>query len=1775
MDSLKRFFVELPRNLDFKEDIRVKVNVYKALYFAATNEGEFLDHLFNPILQDELELLKDYKWLPSKIQGKPFYHSVRKESYSHSPDQICGRIFKRGEPVYRCFDCAYDDTCVLCSYCFNPEDHKEHTVSFYYASEDLSGMCDCGDELAFPASLKCPASNDVHLDPRFEESVKNTFEFVFDYILDVTNYSISMLPFIHNNIDGRGDLHLTTKQLSELSSLPIDRYKFPDINSDESWYLILWNDEHHDYDDACCGIRAASGVSQHRAKEIAEEINRTGRAILKWSNDYSELLTSQKLAEVDGLVATIMSARDYRRECLVSQMLSWVSSVLSFTGNSALRAQSRKILADLLLRPGHEFAKLIPSELFKTSSLDVQRGCFECGIVYDDKILDLALTKIKPGVTGSMLNKPIGHVLHRDFEKVLCGSMLQYLLLFEVRFPLHERKLLEKILLPTLTATEKDKAVFCDQYIDIYPTLLNVLAFSDREEQLSSMPSINVQLFTCPKTNERVVRSGKLGNILGPLSDLIENHSSRYSDDTGYPNIIEILVDLRSRRQKSSIDKAITSAINDISHIVGKNNCENILESVLSHNTLCFFLVFQKYFQGALPVKRKYGEHVERELFGDLLVFLQRAVPMLYIVKCVFDCGEPSPPALRRGLQLTMDFLSLRKTRIDENGEISCQVSKDYVSLLNPVNSFLSYLIQNSDFSLVSSVYENLGKSFFYISDFSLRSIVLSSQIKIGLWIRNGLSVSRQAAYYSEPSMYRLTFLREYLARYHVDTPMSGMAFSRDFHLCQVVALLEDPVRVLDNFLDRWELKSWFHGDVKAEETIYEERFDYACEQLIYFLYCLVTDRLFFEKESMKTKQVQMRNAICYALCEGPRTYSNLILGLGKDVTENGNFEEILTTFAEYQPPSGLTDSGVYRLKTQWSHQIDPISLGLDSSQFHSVMESLVRNVATSKKCEEAKVVLNPVFTHCSSEYVEIHLSDFTKTNQFAKFIYKLLQHSIHSKQEVYIHQLLHLIHALLLLNISVENFVNIPICDLLLSIAESEMSRLVLSKADFLLSMFIQKDVRVMEALVDCFGEEHIQLYRKRKASIKESSGEKRKKSVEDKKAKILRKIERQREQFLQKNPAERDMEKVQDDDTHEKRICVVCGEPESDTDRIGILVGISQNSIKWKVPHEGASLQVRAFSDYGTPVGYENDSLYKNGYPYRLFNPRDLSAHIASSCAHGIHWGCFQRQKRQLDFVPCPLCHNLYDSFLPTFDSFSNYLFSNLKNGSKLDHDASKSDEEETKPTHTKKQVEHSGEKCSRSESILKQMYDTSIYDLSAEMELLIEPLESFYKLCVLSKQETQNYNNLHRISLFISDTIKAGEVSSRLEYDGYFNFLEKISSQTKALLRALIRSHACLNYLKSDNQTPVLHYVSKAAFEEVILKFLLSESALLSSIKEHFLDELARVSMAVQSYIKDISFCENLEQVTRGVNEELIEATRDYMVTYFQLEEGFISTSKLKIVYHCLERALLEYLRQCFVFWDIITCEEIGTNSFTSSPDVVEALAQIQEKTPSQILTIFCSFFGILSLSSMLAVLSRGELFERTLFQEKMRDNGFKENHEHLDYPGTVSLVELPKIYNECIIDPHFKRMNVKFDCVCLACGEYLKPAEHSSHTRICTQVPIYYSPYNNDMTMIVKFINHPIEVKIAAPYLTIHGEVKRGFSNDKAVLSVERYKQLNKLWIDQGLLGFATRSLFGASFAPNMIPRPEEIDDDFVDMDDEDDELAEGFFAPYDPDTTDDF
>ena len=97
------------------------------------------------------------------------------------------------------------------------------------------------------------------------------------------------------------------------------------------------------------------------------------------------------------------------------------------------------------------------------------------------------------------------------------GSRLQYLIYLDVRLWKATRVLLHDMYSTSLIINLCYKNIICCQYVDIYPTIVDMYLTMDREPELSIMPTLSTQLFTCPTNSAEIIKHGDLTRILSSI----------------------------------------------------------------------------------------------------------------------------------------------------------------------------------------------------------------------------------------------------------------------------------------------------------------------------------------------------------------------------------------------------------------------------------------------------------------------------------------------------------------------------------------------------------------------------------------------------------------------------------------------------------------------------------------------------------------------------------------------------------------------------------------------------------------------------------------------------------------------------------------------------------------------------------------------------------------------------------------------------------------------------------------------------------------------------------------------------------------------------------------------------------------------------------------------------------------------------------------------------------------------------------------------------------
>ncbi|KFA48485.1 hypothetical protein S40293_00366 [Stachybotrys chartarum IBT 40293] len=318
--QLCQFLAELPArfNHHYSEDASRELlqNLFWAL---AGGNQEYMRLLFpDGRLSNDLKLSE----AQGAVEGAEYTEAAR--------GKRCGHIFKPGEASYSCRTCGTDETCCLCSRCFDSTDHTGHMVRIQI-SVGNSGCCDCGDDEAWKHPLFCTIHSDLEtaahkgkgkemaaLPEDLITNIRMTIGRVFDYICDVISCAPEQLRQVKTEESIRKD-----EETSRLSS----KYYGTGAEPCNEFALVLWNDEKHTVQEVQDQVARACRKSRRQAANDAWETDAIGRSILIYMPDVERLLRMAKVMEAIRVTVTIRSSRDTFREQMCGTLVEWLGDI--------------------------------------------------------------------------------------------------------------------------------------------------------------------------------------------------------------------------------------------------------------------------------------------------------------------------------------------------------------------------------------------------------------------------------------------------------------------------------------------------------------------------------------------------------------------------------------------------------------------------------------------------------------------------------------------------------------------------------------------------------------------------------------------------------------------------------------------------------------------------------------------------------------------------------------------------------------------------------------------------------------------------------------------------------------------------------------------------------------------------------------------------------------------------------------------------------------------------------------------------------------------------------------------------------------------------------------------------------------------------------------------------------------------------------------------------------------------------------------------------------
>ncbi|KAJ1844046.1 E3 ubiquitin-protein ligase ubr1, partial [Coemansia sp. RSA 2703] len=268
---------------------------------------------------------------------------------------------------FTCRNCSMDDTCVLCTRCFQATDHTGHDTSFSVNS-GTGGCCDCGDPEAWKIPLRCRHHSsfeeleEVGLDPiissagaPFVPGYKNNSECPVSVRRSIELTIAIVLEFILETF-ATSPINLTQHfdEMTIIEDATNASMALGDHEQQTKFAVVLWNDEVHSFQDVIDQCTEALQCSQMEAKKIAETVDASGRDVLRVSTSIPELIDIATTMTNVSLSVSIRAARDIFREQLSASLLIWLRDLACCKFRPLARVFEGKINNEIRAEISHQ-----------------------------------------------------------------------------------------------------------------------------------------------------------------------------------------------------------------------------------------------------------------------------------------------------------------------------------------------------------------------------------------------------------------------------------------------------------------------------------------------------------------------------------------------------------------------------------------------------------------------------------------------------------------------------------------------------------------------------------------------------------------------------------------------------------------------------------------------------------------------------------------------------------------------------------------------------------------------------------------------------------------------------------------------------------------------------------------------------------------------------------------------------------------------------------------------------------------------------------------------------------------------------------------------------------------------------------------------------------------------------------------------------------------------------------------------------------------------------
>ncbi|KWU45919.1 hypothetical protein RHOSPDRAFT_15730 [Rhodotorula sp. JG-1b] len=645
---------------------------------------------------------------------------------------------------------------------------------------------------------------------------------------------------------------------------------------------VLWNDERHSFDQVIHQVRRAAQCSAKAASDIAVLVDRQGRAIVRVSDSAADCLAVAKTIAQIGLATTVRTALEtWREQVAVEICTAFVQDLLRVKVGGEIGGLGETV-ARVWLERGPKGEK----------------SRFQRWAGVDERLWKMA------------------------------------------------RKTGQEVAVGLVNVGTEVRAELSIQYSEVYTSLVESYILTDREPE-NSLIFLGVQLFTTPSVAVLLVsRHDLLSRMLEILFALFTAQvKPNVRKPTGF-----VLPPDRTRTQVplawtvTSKQKRFFQLFSDLEHLVSSQGVQQYVAA--SPRLFDEFASFLSLFTGLNPQRRAVDTHVEYE--SDQWVAAFNIASHVARMARSLGAAFAQADSLRYARILSASLARIPAPRIEYEFErvqlgselypcISYDISKRMVSFHHPVAWFWAELAKHAvGDKLSSGALEAIGVEggikelllgspswfspqlsqgmarFLAALEAPIHTVALVSQVRAGLWVRNGFSMRAQHLHYRDYS------LRE-------------NAYEQDLFFLQTAFVVIDPSIVIASLVERFGLtKLLAERKIPTGAPFEPEQGLALLDELLSTLIALFSDPTYVAP--LSTAKALRRELIHY-LALAPTTYSDLLAHISARFSDDPSIDRVLSQIARFKPPSGSNDQGMYSLRDELFGEVNPDFLHYSRNQ--------------------------------------------------------------------------------------------------------------------------------------------------------------------------------------------------------------------------------------------------------------------------------------------------------------------------------------------------------------------------------------------------------------------------------------------------------------------------------------------------------------------------------------------------------------------------------------------------------------------------------------------------------------------------------------------------------------------------------------------------------------------------------------------------------------------------------------------------------------------------